>query len=126
MKLKLKLNLRSHGSSLNFSLENLKAREVADLSETTITGTITALKLLEEHIDNLTEYIHGALVDTASEVFGKARSPGWPTTFQIYMTEEGASGKEGPLSMQNYNQVNQVIRRQEAHHQVGLGETRAA
>ena len=36
-------------------------------------GTFAALNLLEENADNLAENIHGALVDTASEVLGKAR-----------------------------------------------------
>ena len=70
-KLKLKQNLRSHGSRHKFNLENLKDPEVADLFEATIDGKFAALNLLEENIDNLTANIHGALVDTASEVLRK-------------------------------------------------------
>ena len=39
----------------------------------TIGGKFAALNLLEENIENLTESIHGALVDNSSEVLGKAR-----------------------------------------------------
>ena len=73
MKLKLKQNLRSHGSRLQLNPEDLKDMEVADLFEATIGGKVAALNLLEENINNITENVHGALVDTASEVPGKAR-----------------------------------------------------
>ena len=66
MKLKVKQTLRSHGSRLKFNLEKLKDPEVGDLFEATIGGTFATLNLLEENIDNLTENIPGAPVDTAS------------------------------------------------------------
>ena len=67
MKLKLKQNLRAES---RFNLEKLKDPEVADLFEATIGGQFAALNPLQENIDNLTESIHGAFVDTASEVIG--------------------------------------------------------
>ena len=73
MKLKLKQNFRSHGSRLKFNRVKLKDPEVADLFKATIGGTFAAVSLLEENIGNLTETIYGALVNTASEVLGKAR-----------------------------------------------------
>ena len=78
MKLKLNHDLRSHGSRLKFNLEKLKDREVADLFETTIGGKFAAINLLEEKKDNLTESIHAALVDTASEVLGKTKKKKTP------------------------------------------------
>ena len=78
-KLKLKQNLQRHGSRLMFNLEMLKDPKVADLFEATIGVKFAALDLREENIDNLTEDIHGAHVDTASEVLGKARKKKpWP------------------------------------------------
>ena len=66
MTMKLKQYLQSRGSRLGFSLEKLKDPEVADLFEVTIGGKFAAaLNLLEENIDNLTENIHWALVNTA-------------------------------------------------------------
>ena len=52
-KLKLKPNLRSHGSRLKFNLEKLKDPEAADLFEATNRGKFAALNLLKENIDNL-------------------------------------------------------------------------
>ena len=73
MKPKLKKILRNHGPRFKFNLDRLKDPKVSDLFEATIGGIFAALNLLEENIDNLPEYVHGALVDTASEVLGKAR-----------------------------------------------------
>ena len=39
-----------------------------------------ALNLMEENIENLTEFIHGALGDIASEVLDKARKKQKPWT----------------------------------------------
>ena len=78
MKLKLKKNMRSHGSKLRgelkFSLEKLRDTEVADLFEATIECKYAALNLLEENKDNLTEGTRRVLVATASEAeaLGKA------------------------------------------------------
>ena len=82
-----------------------------------IGGKFAALNLLEENIDSLTENIHGALVDTASEVLGKARKKNkpWMTNDILDLCDRKRSlkkgRKEGPLAMQNYSQVNQAIRR---------------
>ena len=54
---------------------------------------------VEEYIDNLTENIRGALVDTASE--GEGRRANLRNTRR----------KEGLLAMRNCSEVNQVIRR---------------
>ena len=76
-----------------------------------------ALILLEENIDNFTESIHGALVDTASEVLGKARKKKkpWMTNDILDLCDRRRSLKnrrqEGPLAIQNNSQVNQAIRR---------------
>ena len=73
--------------------------------------------MLEEDIDNLTKNIHEALVDTASEVLGKAikKKKPWMTNDILDLCERRRSlkkrRKEGPLATQNYSQVNQVIRR---------------
>ena len=66
--------------------------------------------MLEENIDNLTGNIHGALIDTAAEVFGNARKKKRPW---ICATREEASRKEEKmtLAMQNNTQVNKEIRR---------------
>ena len=68
MKLKLKQNLRSHGSRLEFNREKLKDQEVAYLFEATIGGKFAAINLPEANTDNLTENVHGALLDNASAV----------------------------------------------------------
>ena len=51
----------------------LLASSRADLFEATIRGKLPVLNLLEENIDTLTWNIHGAVIDVASEVLGKAR-----------------------------------------------------
>ena len=83
-----------------------------------IGGRFAALSLLEENIDNLTENIHGAVVDTASEVLGKAarkKKKPWMTNDILDLCDRRRSlkkkRKEGPLATQNYSQVNQTIRR---------------
>ena len=58
---------------LRFNIEKLTDPQAADLFEATIACRFAALNLLEENIDSLTENIHGELINTASEVFGKAR-----------------------------------------------------
>ena len=92
--------------------------EVTDLFETTIGGKFAALNLLAENIDNLAENIQGALVDTASEVLGKVRkkkNKPWMSNdiLDLYDRRRNLKKgrKEGPLAIQNYSQVNQVIRR---------------
>ena len=67
--------------------------------------------------DNLTGNVHGALVDTRSEVFGKARKKKkpWMTSSILDLCDRRRSLKnriqEGPLAIQNYREVNQAIGR---------------
>ena len=116
MKRKPKQNSRSHGSRLKLNLKKLKGPKAVDLFEATIEGKFAALNLLGENIANPTENIHGALVDTASEVLGKARKKEKPCmTNDILDLRDRRSLKKrrqgGPLAIQNYSQVNQAIRR---------------
>ena len=46
---------------------------MADLFGATIGGKLAALGLVEDDMDSLTGSVHGALVDAASEVLGRAR-----------------------------------------------------
>ena len=61
--------------------------------------------------------IHGALVDTSSEVFGKARTKKkpWMTNDILDLCDRRRSLKnrryEGPLAIKNYIKVNQAITR---------------
>ena len=82
--------MRNHGPRLRVNLEKLKDPQVADLFEATIGGKFAALNLLEKNIDSLTENIHGALIDTVSEVLDKARKKEkrWMTISWIYVTGE--------------------------------------
>ena len=72
---------------------------------------------MEENIDNLTENIHEALVDTASEVLIKDRKKKkpWMTNDILDLCYRRRSLKnriqEGPLAIQNYSKVNLAIRR---------------
>ena len=106
--------MRSHGSRPKFNLERLKDPKVADLFKATIGGKFAALNLLEENIDNLTENIHGALVDTASEVLGKARKKKKPWVINdiLDLSDRRRSLKKrrkyGPLA---YSQANKVVRK---------------
>ena len=64
-----------------------------------------------------TENIHGALVDTVSEVLGKARKKEKPWMTNDILEPRGRRRslknrrQEGPLAIQNYSKVNQAIRR---------------
>ena len=95
----------------------MKDPAAADLFKTTIEGKFAVPNLLEENIDNLTESIHGALVDNASELLGKARKKKKPrmTNDLLDLCERRRSlkkrRKEGSLAMRNYSKVNKVIRR---------------
>ena len=84
MKLKLKQNLQSNGSRLEFNLEKLKDPEVADLFEVAFGGRFAALNLLEENLDNLTENT----MENSSALHLKylAKSGRKRTTFWIYVT----------------------------------------
>ena len=93
--------MQNHSPRLKFNLEKLNDPQVADLFEVTIGGTFATLDLLEENIDNLTENIHGALIDTTSEVLGKARKKKKPwrlVTFWLYVTGE-VSRKEEKMAL---------------------------
>ena len=82
--------------------------------EATIGGKFATLNLLEENADNLTENIHGALDDTASQVLSKAKKPRMTNDILDLCDRRrrlNKRRKEGPLAMQNYSQVNQVLRR---------------
>ena len=109
--------LRSDGSRLKFNLERLKDPEVTDLFEVMIGDKFAALNLLEENIDNLTENIHGTLVNTASEVHDKARKKKKPWMTNVIQDLCDTRRilkkrrKEGPFTVHNYSQVSQVIRR---------------
>ena len=94
-------------------LEKLKDSEVADLFETTIGGKFAALTCWKktETISERTSVLHSStlhlkyLASQEEDALDDQRHSG-------YVTEEVvASKKEGPLAMQNYCQVNQVIRR---------------
>ena len=81
-----------------------------------IGGKFVALNLLEENREN----IHGALVNTASEVLGKARKKKpWMTNDILHLCDRRRRLKkrinEDHLAMQNHSQVNEVIRRKLDH-----------
>ena len=103
-------------SSTWFTLQKVKDSEVTDLFATAIGDKFAALNRLQENVDNLTENIHGALVDISSEVLGKAgknKKP-WIANSSLYLCDRRIlkkRRKDGPLAMQNYSQVNQIIRR---------------
>ena len=83
VKLKLKRSLRNCGPRFKFDLEKMRDPQVADLFEATTGDQFAAFNLLEENIDYRTKNIHEALIDTVSEVLGKARKnkkPPWMTS----------------------------------------------
>ena len=69
MKRTLKCQNTTHGLANKLNLEKLKRpTQAADLFVATIGGKFEAFNLLEENIDKLTENIHAAFADAASEV----------------------------------------------------------
>ena len=118
MKMKLKKNFKQDSPRIRFNVDKLKDPEIAEVFEARVGGRFSALGLLENDINTMTDNIKEVLQETAAEVLGKEKKKNkpWVTNDILNLCDERRELKktknDNSEATNMYNKVNRNIRKQ--------------